>query len=381
MAMYEVAIFGEPSRDQDTELKKGLRDATAAFQLRWGRDLVVHDNPPQYAPSQRSVAVAIYFGSHKKTAAESLQHVLNAEGVTFIPVASTEKEVRNEIPNELRFLNCVLMDRDGVDRLVSTVLECLGLLRRQRRVFLSYRRKEGSSAAVQLFDLLSARGYEVFLDTHSVGRAVDFQETLWHRLCDVDVMVMLETATYFESTWTTEEFGRALAKNIGVLRVQWPDATPSIETETCSRVEIVAEELDLSGHLATPALDRIAAQLERFRSLCYAVRRIGAVSQLTTAVEALGGRVLGIGPHLVMSVQLRGGESVSVSPVIGVPDSISLQDAVLRGEGRPSAVLYDHVGVMPSWNEHLNWLRENIIGTHLIRASQASHDLAEWPSL
>ncbi|MGN7726468.1 toll/interleukin-1 receptor domain-containing protein [Luteimonas sp. 22616] len=377
MALYEVAIFGEPSLGQDTGLKQGLMGATQAFQLSWGNDLVVHDNPPHFAPAQRTTAVAVYFGGAEGDA-ESLRDVLDPANVTVIPVASTEGQVPNEIPAELRFLNCVLMDRDGIDRLVSTVLECLGLLRRQRRVFLSYRRKEGSAAALQLFDLLSARGYEVFLDTHSVARAVDFQETLWHKLCDVDVMVMLETATYFESTWTTEEFGRALSKNIGVLRVQWPDATPSIDTQTCSRVEIVAEELDAAGGLALVALERIADQLERFRSLCYAVRRISVMTQLIAAVESLRGRVLGVGPHFTMRVQLENGGSLSVSPVIGVPNSGSLHEAMLRAEGQPSAVLYDHVGVMPSWNEHLQWLGQNIPRTYWIRSSQAAQDLAGW---
>src|SRR3546814_6630125 len=159
-------------------------------------------------------------------------------------------------------------------------MECLGLLSRQRRVFLSYRRNEARAAALQLFDALSSRGYEVFLDTHGVARAVDFQEALWHKLCDVDVMVMLETQTYFKGRWTREEFGRALAKNIGVLRVQWPDTTQSTETQTCSRVEIIPEEVHTaSGALAPAHLEHIDDQLERFRSPSFAVRRISEIGR------------------------------------------------------------------------------------------------------
>ena len=246
-------------------------------------------------------------------------------------------------------------------------------------MFLSYRRTEARAAALQLFDLLSARGYDVFLDTHSVARGVDFQEALWHRLCDVDVMVMLETATYFQSRWTSEEFGQALAKNIGVLRVQWPDATPSPDTETCSRVEIVPEELNnATGELADQALDRIAAQLEQFRSLSVAVRRLSAMSQLVSAVASVKGQVLGIGPQFAAHVRLPGGEDVTVSPVIGVPDSQTLHDALERSNGQRSAVLYDHVGVMPRWNNHLRWLATNIPRTGWIRTSEAAQDLQTW---
>jgi TIR domain len=68
----------------------------------------------------------------------------------------------------------------------------------------------------------SARLFDVFLDTHGIAPAEDFQTMLWHRLCDSDVLVMLDTPNYFGSRWTSAEFGRALAKGIAVLRVGWP---------------------------------------------------------------------------------------------------------------------------------------------------------------
>lgn len=378
MALYEIAILGQPGAEAEFRLRQGLVQAVEAFGLILGDELVIADHPTRFAPAQRTTAVAVYFGG-PGGGAQSVRGILDPTSVTVIPVASTETQVASEIPPELRFLNCVLMDRDGPDRLLSTVLECLGLLRRQRRVFLSYRREEAGAAAIQTHDLLCARGYEVFLDTHGVLRAVDFQETLWHKLCDVDVMVMLESPTYFRSRWTREEFGRALAKNIGVLRVQWPDTTPSTDSQTCSRVEIVPEELEpATGALAPAALARIADQLERFRSLSFAVRRISVMTQLTAAIESIEGRVLGVGPHFTMRVQMPSGDTLSISPVVGVPDSNSLHDAMLRSDGHPTAVLYDHVGVMPSWNDHLQWLAQNIPRAYWIRSTQAAWDLAGW---
>lgn len=378
MALYEVAVLGMPTPAQLQTLNQGISDAAAAFRLNLVNDIRIYVQPAQFHPAQRTAAVVVYYGD-PTGGTQSLKGVVDLGNVSVIPVASTETQVSHEIPAELRCLNCCLVDRDGLERVTSTVLECLGLLRRQRRVFLSYRRTEARAAALQLFDLLSARGYDVFLDTHSVARGVDFQEALWHRLCDVDVMVMLETATYFQSRWTSEEFGQALAKNIGVLRVQWPDATPSPDTETCSRVEIVPEELNnATGELADQALDRIAAQLEQFRSLSVAVRRLSAMSQLVSAVASVQGQVLGIGPQFAAHVRLPGGEDVTVSPVIGVPDSQTLHDALERSNGQRSAVLYDHVGVMPRWNNHLRWLATNIPRTGWIRTSEAAQDLQTW---
>ena len=81
-----------------------------------------------------------------------------------------------------------------MSELASAILECVGLMRRQRRVFLSYRSVESRAAALQLHDLLTARGFDVFLDTHVIRPGDPFQDVLWHRLCDSDVLIMLDTA-------------------------------------------------------------------------------------------------------------------------------------------------------------------------------------------
>ena len=48
--------------------------------------------------------------------------------------------------------------------LATLMLECVGLLRRQRRIFVSYRRTESRDVALQMHDLLIAKGFDVFLD-------------------------------------------------------------------------------------------------------------------------------------------------------------------------------------------------------------------------
>jgi len=64
-------------------------------------------------------------------------------------------------------------------------------------VFVSYRRDESRTGAVQLHDELSARGGDVFLDTHDIIPGDLFQEMLWHRLADCDVVIMLGTKENF----------------------------------------------------------------------------------------------------------------------------------------------------------------------------------------
>lgn len=173
----------------------------------------------------------------------------------------------------LRPLNCLAYQVDGPQRVATALLECAGLLPRQRRVFVSYRRNESREAALQLFDVLSARHFDVFLDTHGIGPAEDFQAMLWHRLCDSDVLVMLDTPGYFESRWTSAEFGRALAKGISVLRVGWPNSTASARISTASRLDLDVSDIDAgTGRLTDDVVTRICFQIEALRSQSHAVR-------------------------------------------------------------------------------------------------------------
>lgn len=42
-------------------------------------------------------------------------------------------------------------------------------------------------------DVLSGRGFDVFLDTHDIRPGNPFQEMLFQRLADSDVVIMLDT--------------------------------------------------------------------------------------------------------------------------------------------------------------------------------------------
>ena len=107
------------------------------------------------------------------------------------------------------------------------------------------------------FNSLSARVFDVFLDTHAIAPGEDFQAVLWHRLCDSDVLIMLDTAGYFEKRWTKAEYGRALAKGISVLRVGWPVINRSRYAGTSSRMDWPTVRLTLRpGNYRTPRWKR-----------------------------------------------------------------------------------------------------------------------------
>ena len=378
-ALYELAAIGAPTNAQIEELQELLSQAVARFGMTLGEEVAWAVRPAAFEPAQQRAAAAVFFGGHVLPTG-NLDWLLR-KGVPIIPVASDIREVSREIPPELRRLNCASYAAEGAAGVANLMLECAGLLPRQRRVFLSYRRDEARQAALQLFDALSARLFDVFLDTHEIAPAEDFQAMLWHRLCDSDVLVMLDTPGYFDSRWTSAEFGRALAKNIAVLRVGWPDTTPSIRTHTTSRAELIADEVDAAtGRLTAGALQRICFQTEAVRSQGHAVRSLNLVSNVRNAVEQIQGKVAGVGPGRSVHIELADGRQLVVYPTLGVPTSRTLQEAAEAAPGQPVAVVYDHLGLHPRWLEHMEWLGSHIRTARWIRVTEAAWQLADWES-
>jgi hypothetical protein len=375
MALYEMALLGNPTDAQAQELAGLLAATTQAFGMPAGEVTLVI-RPDVFRPTPRACAAALFFGG-PTGATYAIEPSVDLRSVPVVPVVTTASAVAVELPPALAGVNCLFLDKASPDRVFAALLECVGLLPRQRRVFISYRRAESTEAALQLFSELSARQFDVFLDTHSIGVGTDFQEQLWHKLSDVDVLMMLDTPDYFTSRWTDAEYGRALAKGIGVLRVQWPDSTPSAVTGTASRAELLPEELTSQGRLVPVALERVCRQLEQVRSLSQALRTRSLLDSVRNAVELIEGKVVAIGPGRLMHITLRSGRRLSVQPTLGVPTAVTLEEALQRAGDDDCAVVYNHFGMMKRWQDHLDWLAERV-GSRWIRQSEAAWDFAGW---
>lgn len=380
MTLYDLVIMGAPPEAQVAELKGYVAEIIQPFRLRLGHEVSWHVGQANFSPAPTRPAAVLFFGA-SGISDEGLEPTL-AKGVPILPVVPSRGSVSNDIPAKLRALNCLNIETHGLYRIATALLECVGLLPRQRRVFVSYRRDGGREAALQLFDELSSRLFDVFLDTHGIAPGEDFQAVLWHRLCDSDVLLMLDSPGYFESRWTSAEYGRALAKGISVLRVGWPEVHASPRTQTASHIDLALAEVDqATGRLTQEAMERISFQLEFVRAKSHAVRSLNLFSNLDQAVVRIGGKVAGVGIHQAIYLTLPGGKDLVVFPAVGVPTSVNLNEASERAEGRPVAVVYDHVGLHPRWQEHLTWLGKNISAARWLKAYEAAWALAGWEVL
>lgn len=145
--------------------------------------------------SLKSPVMAVFFGSSESTADTALVTELIDDSIVIAPVVSDLSQVHAEIPPQLRHVNAIVLgtNDEGITRLVTLVLETFRLLRRERRLFISYKRTGSQPLADRLYDALDARGFDVFIDVRSVPPAADFQSQLWHRMSDSDVVVLIDT--------------------------------------------------------------------------------------------------------------------------------------------------------------------------------------------
>ena len=384
--MYEVGIFGCVSEQLRTELLRTVEDMVADFGLTVGQEVVVHDADSIHNRNPRVPFAAIYFGGPRHVHEPILRQMV-LDSIPIIPTISQAGDSVTDIPPLLRPYN-VLRRRDDdptMAALASALLECVGLLRPQRRVFISYRRAEARVAASQLHDLLTARGFDVFLDTHDLRPADPFQDILWHRLCDCDVMLMLDTPGYPDSKWTRWELGRTLAKNIHILRVIWPNHGPSMSTALSTTVYLETTDLKgTKGPLVDGRLNEIVVTIERLRARSIAARYKAIHTYLRLELEKIGASLESIGTNNAISVRLSDNRKLYAYPIVGIPTAELLHE--IEGKTRPNGVMpipalfYDHVGIRDTWINHLKWLDDHIRSVRAVKVAEAAWSLAVWES-
>ena len=384
MSLYELAILGSPTGIEREALTDTLRRMVEDFGLALGADVLVHDGATVAYRDKRAAFAAAFFGGLALADLEAARELVRASA-PIIPTIAADGDFGSQVPDFLQPSNGLKRRADDptMTELAAALLECVGLLRRQRRVFVSYRRVESRAAALQLHDLLSARGFDVFLDTHDIRPGDPFQDVLWHRLVDSDVMVMLDTPGYFDSRWTRQEIGRARAKDIQVLRVIWPEHVPSKLTDMAETVYVGPAELaGADGPIVDAVAEAIVLRVERLRSRSIAARYMSITGKLRADVEKIGAAVEGIGAHRAIAVRLVGDRKIWAYPIVGVPTAEVLNDVAEKArraeQGEVPVLVYDHVGIRDAWSAHLKWLDDQIRSVRTIKVSEAGWALAAW---
>ena len=207
--------------------------------------------------------------------------------------------------------------RASATEVVPAVIASSGLAPAENRVFISYIRRETTALADQLFEALTERGFDVFLDRCSVPVGVRFQERLMQDLDDKAVVVLLHSAEVAKrsSPWVEQEIARIKQYRLGLVVLRIPDATG-----TAARLrqdlnadlvrDVTPGELEPDGTLVASACHDVIARV------CEAHAR-GLVRRRRELVDALGAELVAAGKAFRM---LPGGdiECGSQGIVVGV---------------------------------------------------------------
>ncbi|CRM90437.1 hypothetical protein [Pseudomonas sp. 22 E 5] len=333
------------------------------------------------APSRslKSPVMAVFFGSPEDITDTVIVTELIDDSIVIAPIVSDLSHVHAEIPPQLRHVNAIVLgaNDEGIARLVSLILETFRLLRRERRLFISYKRTGSQPLADRLYDALDARGFDVFIDVRSVPPAADFQSQLWHRMSDSDVVVLIDTPGFREGRWTAEELARANATNVQILHLLWPgqkeDPASSFSHFMKLRRRDFVGFIPMRGRWATKGLvTRICDEVERLRAPAIAARHRYLVDNFCDAA-----RDEGLDPSVQIegwiSLKTESSRTLAIVPAVGIPTSDRINE-VFEAITDPAVetkeiwVIYDNRGVLKTWLSHLDWL-----DSHLpIRAVQMS---------
>jgi hypothetical protein len=275
-----------------------------------------------------------------------------------------------EIPKILENQNGLKYHLKEKDKVVNLILESFGKLRNTRKVFVSYRRDESSSVAIQLYEALERNNFDVFLDTHSIKQGEPFQDELWHRMTDCDVIVLLNTKSFLDSKWCKEEIAEASAKQIGVLQLVWPNHTLEKTAEVCFPINLKPEDfidnnfsVKDNSKLNQEIVLNIIQQAESLRARNLASRQDSLITNFLNMAKRYN-KSMTVQPQRFITEELGGNKRRIFIPSVGIPLSTDYNlSSELKKEIQEYSVeevylIYDNIRIREKWLKHLDYLNE-----------------------
>jgi hypothetical protein len=246
-------------------------------------------------PRRRKLVVLIADGiTPIDNARPAIDLDLRDETCSVIPVfpLRARTQVNKVLPEGLRLWNAEFWVEE-VGEVVPAILARAGLAIDRPRIFISYRQIDTAALASQIFDALSHKNCDVFLDHFRIEAGVDFQARLTEELGDKSMFVLLESAAILNSLWVKFEIAKATALGIGRLALAVPGAKASNQINDATRTHLSADDFEAGryspeGVLTSQALHRVTRRIlaEHVRALFR--RRASLQNSMQTALQSYG---------------------------------------------------------------------------------------------
>lgn len=329
--------------------------------------VITNENIDEYSGGQP--AYVIYSGNKKELDDTTLKILQKQkfDGNIILPIFIDS--FGDEIPDELSNQNGLKFE-NNLNRICNLILEGFELLRKNRKIFISYKRTESSNVAIQLYETLEKNNFDVFLDTHSIDKGEEFQEELWHRMTDCDIVLMLNTINFLESEWCGYELEKAHIKRIGIVHLVWPDNDFQDFAHLAHSIKLKDNDFDKplfddlsKGRLKHIKVAEIVDLVESVRARNLAARQDALITEFTQAASDNNVEV-NLQFSRYITENLSNGKRRIYIPTIGIPQSINcfnserLIKTIEKGEVDSIHLIYDEMSIRDFWLEHLDWLND-----------------------
>lgn len=287
-SIYQILLLGE-QQELASVVHSHLEAMLQGMQVSKHSYRIFHSEDFHEVSFGTNPTVALYFtGDTRKDA--SIISELKDKAVVIIPIVDSFDNASRLLPENLREINAApvkdVKDMDSINEVCNHVLINLGLLTRDRNVFISYKRVETKRMANQLYNEFLHSGYNVFLDTESLSMGVNFQKSLLHRLAESFVLVLLNSEHFFDanSKWTLEEYNTAQKLQIGICSVMMPNVAINRELNFNDFVRL--EESDFVGDsLKNAKLNELALHIKSIYARLYESRKQSLTNAFTAQLR------------------------------------------------------------------------------------------------
>lgn len=296
-----------------------------------------------------------------------IENLLN-EGNIVLPIFFDSFGI--EIPKILSNQNGLKYSDDDQDKIVNLILESFGKLRSSRKVFISYKRDESTSVAIQLYETLEKNNFDVFLDTHSIKQGEPFQDELWHRMTDCDVILLLNTPRFLESEWCEKEIAEASVKQIGIIQAIWPNHRLERMAEVCYPYQLLNSNFENgiydnknTSKLNDETVNNLVKQVESIRARNLASRQDNLITEFLNTARKYGKKV-NLQPERFITEEIEGNKRRIFIPSVGIPQSFDcntsskLKKEISEYSVKEVYLIYDDIRIREKWLNHLSYLNE-----------------------
>lgn len=366
---YQVILLGTLTRLSE-EIVELLFQQIEDLKLAKDAYKIIRENDLEQEYRGNQPTYVLYFGD-KDGDHKDLVHVekLLKDGNAILPIFYDSFSF--EIPKILENQNGLRFQEPQKLTVVNLILESFGKLRNTRKVFISYRRDQSSSVAIQLYEALERANFDVFLDTHSIKQGEPFQDELWHRMTDCDVIVLLNTSKFLESRWCKEEIAESSAKKIGVIQLVWPDHALESMAELCFPRHLIKHDFkdgiyddkDVSK-LMENVVNEIIIQVESVRARNLASRQDELITNFLN-IARMRGKKVNLQPERFITENIAGGKMRIFIPLVGIPQSTNCeQSSALKNINELQVdkvfLIYDDLRIREKWLKHLDYLNVHL---------------------